>query len=829
MKQILLSALAAAVTFVASAGVINVKAPASQPKPATASAITFKEKYHIDEFTPLKKTDVNRLKAPETGNTLPDDSLIIAPQGIASRYAMSVDIYLSHLGSTHVGGFGAKAFVSDDGSTFYSKAFTLNFFQQGFSEGKIEGDSIVFHSGQYIYNTDDNQKAYMYAAYLYEDGTWPEVVDTFVLTKDEKGRYVSKPNYYFFVMTAEEAEGGINENTDIKCFGFNYVFTPLPENVVEDTMPADAEVFDCQFFANSLSNYGETMMKDIKVGVSGDKIYVGGLTDYLPDCYLVGTKSSANTYTFCSHQYIGYYDEGDYPYIYEFAMVNPIYFNSDEESLGYLETDSVTMSINDTHTLLTIEEEAGIFNCAYGDLTSWNEVYWNMMIGNFNQKLTPKAPAGVECYGSYGAPYIVFEWDTNSVEGLPLNTENLWCEITLNGETYTFQPEYYEGLAEATDKIPYSLSGVDGLYPGSYATLNFNEYEDRFSDIKTLGVRIGYKSESDTTYTEVVYAKGKEPIEDKAAVPSAPTKVVYTKDYYSQIHFTFDGKDTEGNPIPERLLGVEVMLDGEPLVFSNSDYYFDNSTGEEATVIGLAEYSQNYSTSLVSHFNGKYVLSLWGHSELPEFQRLAVRTVCTGGGTVTYGEPCEIELKRAATPAKPWEVTYDADSRTLEFGALPVDTEGHGLSPWNYGYEVFVNDSLYTFNGTLYELENDITLIPYLGFEYNYSFYLHTNTIYDETDWSVMDQKPVMSVSMLEEGLDIQKIGVRAVYTDGEGNTTYSEIVNNDGSESAISAVTADDAPVKWYNLQGIEVANPESGAIYLRRQGSTVTKVYVK
>jgi len=48
-------------------------------------------------------------------------------------------------------------------------------------------------------------------------------------------------------------------------------------------------------------------------------------------------------------------------------------------------------------------------------------------------------------------------------------------------------------------------------------------------------------------------------------------------------------------------------------------------------------------------------------------------------------------------------------------------------------------------------------------------------------------------------------------------------------SQTGITDITADeDAPVEYYNLQGIRVANPENG-IYVRRQGNSVSKVYVK
>lgn len=44
----------------------------------------------------------------------------------------------------------------------------------------------------------------------------------------------------------------------------------------------------------------------------------------------------------------------------------------------------------------------------------------------------------------------------------------------------------------------------------------------------------------------------------------------------------------------------------------------------------------------------------------------------------------------------------------------------------------------------------------------------------------------------------------------------------------SVNVAADDDAPVEYYNLQGVRVANP-SGGIFIRRQGDSATKVYVK
>ena len=36
-------------------------------------------------------------------------------------------------------------------------------------------------------------------------------------------------------------------------------------------------------------------------------------------------------------------------------------------------------------------------------------------------------------------------------------------------------------------------------------------------------------------------------------------------------------------------------------------------------------------------------------------------------------------------------------------------------------------------------------------------------------------------------------------------------------------------APVEYYNLQGMRVANPEAGQLVIKRQGKTVSKIVVR
>ena len=47
-------------------------------------------------------------------------------------------------------------------------------------------------------------------------------------------------------------------------------------------------------------------------------------------------------------------------------------------------------------------------------------------------------------------------------------------------------------------------------------------------------------------------------------------------------------------------------------------------------------------------------------------------------------------------------------------------------------------------------------------------------------------------------------------------------------STSVTDVEIDENAPVEFYNLQGVRVANPENG-LFIRRQGNKVEKVFIK
>lgn len=61
--------------------------------------------------------------------------------------------------------------------------------------------------------------------------------------------------------------------------------------------------------------------------------------------------------------------------------------------------------------------------------------------------------------------------------------------------------------------------------------------------------------------------------------------------------------------------------------------------------------------------------------------------------------------------------------------------------------------------------------------------------------------------------------------TNGVGGTIYIKFTHEQDITMAVDGIEADSASEEYFNLQGVKVANPEKGNIYIVRKGSKVSK----
>lgn len=104
---------------------------------------------------------------------------------------------------------------------------------------------------------------------------------------------------------------------------------------------------------------------------------------------------------------------------------------------------------------------------------------------------------------------------------------------------------------------------------------------------------------------------------------------------------------------------------------------------------------------------------------------------------------------------------------------------------------------------------------PYV-FEDGYSYLTHYVDFKDHDGWKEYDG--TICVSGYDNAADKWLSGGYYIY-----------FLFDDLSSSGVSQEIADEnAPVEYFNLQGVKVANPENG-IFIRRQGKEVKKVVIK
>lgn len=113
------------------------------------------------------------------------------------------------------------------------------------------------------------------------------------------------------------------------------------------------------------------------------------------------------------------------------------------------------------------------------------------------------------------------------------------------------------------------------------------------------------------------------------------------------------------------------------------------------------------------------------------------------------------------------------------------------------------------------------TIMPFVAAQDNYS--TQHETIYlDETKTSAEFVLGDADVTIFNDA------ACHGAKIQGDKVTLKKAYIMHKGSDGIADITVDENAPVEFFNLQGVRVANPENG-LYIRRQGNKATKVFVK
>lgn len=240
----------------------------------------------------------------------------------------------------------------------------------------------------------------------------------------------------------------------------------------------------------------------------------------------------------------------------------------------------------------------------------------------------------------------------------------------------------------------------------------------------------------------------------------------------------------------ETLIMVALDRNGTQVAHAWVSYYYIDDDAENWQDVGEAIFSESMLSNVYNIEPQDVKCMLQRHRERPQYLRLvspySAHTHWYTGTHDTHNDHNHYLYINAEYP----------DCIYVEESPMCMDF-GHGMFRlWSFaGYFLAMGEDLEEVAGLGGEYDEDAREISFPEETLLYSMYN-----YENADWCY-DETGATKVT-LPEGFDLYA-GVQDITVDADAN-----------------------APVEYFNLQGVKVAQPQPGQVVIRRQGSAVSKV---
>lgn len=292
----------------------------------------------------------------------------------------------------------------------------------------------------------------------------------------------------------------------------------------------------------------------VNVGIDGNDIYIGGLSESMPDAWAKGTIDG-NKVTFENEQYMGAYG-GYFQYLMNsVTAIDPDYGE-------YLEL---------TETPMTFDYDAAGKKLTPAADNTWlvnaslTEAYYLTALNNpvitwqgAPKPAVPSDPCNldVDPYDpGYGEGAFYFELPIIDTDGKLLDADHYYYNIFVDGEIFTLYNDEYEYLddEELTD-IPYNYTeGYDIEISGSERTLYFY-----FDGAETMGVQAVYTIDGVTNKSNIItYDMATGDVTNSAGIDS----ITDAKQVSSTVYYDLTGRQV-ANPSAGLFIKKTVYTDG---------------------------------------------------------------------------------------------------------------------------------------------------------------------------------------------------------------------------------------------------------------------------
>lgn len=593
-----------------------------------------------------------------------NDEPVVVPDGL-----VLVDMYMrTYTNSTYVN-YPIKC--GADGTDFYFQGVCPEL-PEAWIKGTLDGTTLTLPAIQYLGQDPSDATKPIYFVGL--NSTTSSDVTMASYPPDLHFRL----NSGFWLSTANNTNGNSTGRThlfsSVQFFPREELPTP-PAGVEETTWK-----FNGSIYANSeWITYNNDNAKMI---VSGNDVYIKGITSYAPDAWIKATKNNDGSFTIPSGTFIGYngtsplflggYGDGTFGKDMKFNFDGKATYTSD--IMIIINGRKSTMSYFAYYSAgATLSQEVDEPVVAPDGLAT--EVY----------KMSYKSGADLTERDESIDVLVGFAGNDVYVQGIWGGLPNAWIKGTLDGNKVTFPTNQYLGSYSATYPDVYfrSFTLTTEGYMSAIDNIEFTYNSDTKSFESENHIAICV-SKAAFSYFARYYIPLFSAVQDVAIVPQAPTITSFAN---NNLVFKVPTTGTEGEDMILDKLYYTVYSDVErevnPITFDKATY---TSLTEDMTEI---PYNFSDYTNIGKSTAGDNMIIFKGGTE--NFNKIGVKATYKGGNAVNDSEITWFDIKDYSTELAGWvakeqglENAADLTSYEIDPGYTLTFKQGEGNNPPRY-------------------------------------------------------------------------------------------------------------------------------------------------
>ena len=376
-------------------------------------------------------------------------------------------------------------------------------------KGSVTDEGLLFEFPQPLYRVENEFETFdLYVDVLeYAEIESPydpdEYYTTFIPAEDTRSILFTKQDDGSYMM---EDDYMLGVTCDGMWQGYGEMYLTLrPFDATPADIPDGIDYDYSYILADEFTGWDHTVLRPIGIGELDGTTYITGLASGMPDAVIYGTfDKEKNTLTIPSDQFLGkYYNH----YIFMMAGDGESWY---DEKWGQ---EMYSFEITDEPLVLNYDPTTNVFRPVMAEGKDFAYVIFNF--GNIETypceyyaidriysqgAITDYAPIDPDVISVNEIEFIDPEYSYSfefciygdNKDGQLLWENNIYYNIFINGEPYTFTSEEYpslaeEGIEKLTD-IPVFLNVAEDIFAdGTYHGIAFKR-----KDIETIGVRAVY-------------------------------------------------------------------------------------------------------------------------------------------------------------------------------------------------------------------------------------------------------------------------------------------------------------------------------------------------